>query len=162
MYKSNPAIQEYIKKAINPLEKDQEIKGLDINKGIKSGDVANISKDEFPDLLYKSPFLKEENSRLIQNVHIFIKVWDFLPNINSRLTFFKEGKTISPVYIKDENFLEKISVEKPRLGANDAFLVDLFVNEKFDYDKMFYVPTSYEIVKVHEIILRNEQSSLFE
>ncbi len=161
IYQSNDIISEAFKQEAKILESDEEIKGIAV-RDLKSGtEFISVPRDDFDSLTYKNAYLDVEEKEKVKTAYLGILRWETIPSKGSRWSFIYENRKIHQVNIRDEAFLKRIAEEGIRFGAGDTLFVDLLVKfKKEEYSGMF-LEDKFEVVKVHQIHWRDEQSKMF-
>lgn len=163
IYQGNKIINEALKQDIKVLELDDEIKGIQLTETKSKKVVLSVPRNEFYDLDSDNPYLVDENEEdeKVKSVNVGIFKWETIPKKNSKWSLIYENRIVNQVAIKDEEFLKRILDEKLRFGAGDCLSVDLLVKLKKDEYSGMFLEDKFEVIKVHKIIWRGEQTSLF-
>lgn len=163
IYTGNKIVNEALIQDVKTLDADEEIKGIKLTEK-KSGQVIiDVPREDFSEIDYDNPYLvKEEDSdERIKQVNVGIQKWETVPKKNSKWSLIYENRIINQVVIRDEDFLKRILEEKLRFGAGDSLAVDLLIKLKKDEYSGMFLEDKFEILKVHGIKWRGEQTSLF-
>ena len=162
IYKSNQTASNSIEKNFELLDADPGITGIVINrtdKGQKEN-ILNVPKQEFKDIAKPNSYLSKE---ITDETHLsqvlFIKKPNLYPENNKvwNWELMHKGRDIV-AKITDVDFRIKIN-EGLKVGQGDRLIADLKIFYKWNESYMTYVESGkYEIVKVHTIKGREEQS----
>lgn len=161
IYKNNVIINEAISQAGKILSADDEIDGIEITDRKTGEKVVSVPREKFEDLSARNPYLDEDEKESVKQATIGILKWETIPKKGSKWSFIYENRKINSVSIRDEEFLRSILDNKTRFGAGDCLYVDLLIRLKRDEVSGMYLEDGFEILKVHNVIWRGEQGSLF-
>ncbi|MEX1213318.1 MAG: hypothetical protein WEA36_10775 [Balneolaceae bacterium] len=160
-YNENTTLDEATRKAAEALDRDEEIDGVEISDSESNEPIIDIGRNDFG--ILKQPnknFSEKESVEEIREDQIMhIKRFDYEPQKTTRFSFIYHDRKTNGVTISDEDFLEEVR-QGARFGNGDGLRVRLKV--KKDRDKMadVFVEVGYDILKVYEIIKREQQGDL--
>lgn len=163
IYQKNKIVNEAFNQDIKTLEADEEIKGIQLTEK-KTGEVIiDVPREIFSEIGYENPYFEidENTDEKIKSVNVGILKWETIPKKNSKWSLIYENRVINQVVIRDDDFIRRILDEKLRFGAGDSLAVDLLVKLKKDEYSGMFLEDKFEIIKVHGIRWRGEQTSLF-
>lgn len=164
IYKNNTTINRSMQQNFELLNADSEIEGVSISTEAKTGkkDMLHVERGQFEDLSMHNPYFDKvtmDETHLKQN--LFIKKPNLFPEKNRvwKWDMLHKGRDIS-VKITDKAFAERMN-KGLRVGQGDRLVADLKIEYKYSESFATYIENGrYEIVKVYDVIPRNEQSSM--
>jgi hypothetical protein len=165
IYTDNITVNKSIQQNFELLEKDNEIDGVEIveQSEYQKNPILEINRDDFSALTSKNPYLsRETHDELRLNQSLFIKKANVMPEKNRiwKWEFIHKGRDIS-AKVTDMEFARAIN-EGLRIGQGDRLVADLKVGLKYSEQFATFIESNqFEVVKVHELKPRDEQSSLF-
>lgn len=164
IYKENVTINKSIQQNFELLENDEEIQGVEIKEQGKpdSEKLVDIERSDFKDLSHTNSYLSRETldeTHLRQ--YLFIKEPNLLPEKNKvwRWKFLHKGRDIK-AKVSDKNLARRIN-DGLRVGQGDRLIADLKIQYKYSKTYNTFIESgSYEVVKIHGLMGRDEQTSL--
>ena len=162
LYKSNPTINNALRKNFETLSDDDNVEGfsvLDLNEG---SEILNINRTEFERTASPNPYFETDTRDDFDNEAVLtIKRPDFFPRSDrSKWEFHYQGRTIKAA-IKDDGFNRRIS-EGLRIGKGDRIKVMLRKVMKYDQNWDEYLEHGFEVCQVTGIIPRGDDPTLFQ
>jgi len=161
IYQNNEVINNAFKHNGKALDTDVDIENIIVTDKQSDNVVVRASKDDFENMTTHNPYLDSELKDKTKKVFIGILKWETIPKKGSKWSFVYENRKINQVAIKDDVFLKRILNEKLRFGAGDKLEVDLLIKMKKDEHSGLFLEDKFEVLHVHDIKWRSEQSSLF-
>lgn len=165
IYKNNVTINKSIQQNFEMLEEDDEINGVEIlsRDEDKKEPIMTVARDEFKELAHQNPYLSRDTmEETHKNQNLFIRKANLMPEKDRvwKWEFIHKGRDIS-ANLSDRNFALKIN-DGLRVGQGDRLVADLKIKYKFSEQFNTFIESgSYEVVLVHDLIPRNDQSALF-
>lgn len=163
VYKQNTTINKSIQQNFELLENDPEIEGVEIKEQGKTAEkILDIEKEDFKDLSSTNAYLSKETldeTHLRQN--LFIKEPNLTPQKGRawRWKFIHKGRDIK-AKITDNSLAKQIN-EGLKVGQGDRLIADLKIQFKFSKTYNTFIESgTYEVVKVHGIMGRDEQVAM--
>lgn len=164
IYTQNGAVAKSIQQNFELLKEDQEIQGIQIKEqGTKDEPILKVGREDFSALAETNAYLsKSTMDDVLYDQILFIKKANLQPDKkrNWKWDFFHKNRDITAI-ITDWSFAERIN-DGERIGQGDRLKVDLKIKLKYSSDYATWIEAGhYEVIKVHELIPRPEQSKLF-
>jgi hypothetical protein len=163
VYRHNENLTQSIQKNFEALSNDASVEGITIRPDNNPEPIVNISKQEFDELSKPNPFFdKEQNEEMWVDETVFIKKPNLMPEKGKvwNWELLHKGRDIK-AKITDPRFELQIN-EGLRVAQGDRLIVDLKIFYKWhDRYNTFVESGKYEIIKVHKLIEREEQSKMF-
>ena len=162
IYKDNVTINKSVQQNFEMLQEDDEIEGVEIKVSNASNDILTVEREEFQELAKQNPYLSRttmEEVHLSQN--LFIKKPNLMPEKNKtwKWELIHKGRDISAKVV-DWDFALKIN-EGLKIGQGDRLVADLRIGYKYSEQFGTFVERNfYEVVKVHKLIPRSEQTRI--
>ena len=164
IYKENVTINKSIQQNFELLENDLEIEGVEIiEEGKNSKEkLVDIDRSEFKDLSHTNAYLSRETldeTHLRQN--LFIKEPNLLPQKNRvwNWKFIHKGRDIK-AKVTDLSLAQKIN-DGLKIGQGDRLVADLKIQYKYSKTYNTFIESgTYEVVKVHGIMGREQQTAM--
>ena len=160
IYQKNEPLDTAIRKNIQALDEDEEIEGVEIREKGHVEPRIYLSRKDFPILSCPNGYMAKETKEEISKETLFIKRADHFPKNIARWGFIHHGRPIT-ASITDGTFIAKIN-DGERFGQGDSLEADIKVFYKWDDRFQTYIESGkFEVTKVHRIIRREHQTSLF-
>jgi len=166
IYKDNTSINKAIQQNFELLNADPEIEGVEVAEAdpVKGRvKLVDVPRDQFKELSTPNAYMARDTmDEVHQNQNIYIRKANLMPEKNKvwKWEFIHRGRDIT-AKVTDWNLAERINTGL-RLGQGDRIVADIRIGYKYsDQFATFIESGSYEVVKVHDIIARSEQRSLF-
>jgi hypothetical protein len=153
---NSPTVNEGIRKAFEVVEKDEEIKGINILDETNTS-VMDVKRESFKALSQVSKMQEEKTET--QNVSNAIVSLVRVVFADGVWQFIYDGHKVS-ANIDDSTFKSRVNTGKESFASGDALEVDLTINKVYDESANAYINKSYIITKVHKHIPRPSQSSI--
>lgn len=165
IYKNNVTINKSIQQNFELLNDDSEIGGVEImsREDDSKKPILKVTRDHFKELANANPYLTRDTmDEVHKNQNLFIKKANLMPEKDRvwKWEFLHKGRDIS-ANVTDRTLAVKIN-DGLRVGQGDRLVADLKIKYKFSEQFATFIESgSYEVIKVHELIPRNDQSALF-
>lgn len=159
IYRDNVTVNKAIQQNFELLSNDTEIQGVEIKDEKK--ELVKIPKESFEGLSSHNPYLDRPT---LEEVHarqnLFIKKANVMPDGRVwKWGFIHRGRDIT-ANVKDREFERRIN-EGLRIGQGDRLVADLKIGLKYSEQFATYIERGYyEVVKVHDIIPRSDQTKI--
>ena len=160
--RSNENLRDHISKTFEKIDNDDEVTGIKIMN--EAGDsVTAVDKKDFVNFSKSSVDVITDKledkiqKRLRKNARVRLLKVVFERGYKWQVIF--EGYKIN-ASISDERFILDVESGKLRFANGDSMLCDLRIDQKFNRVASAWMNDTFNIVKVHEVIPRHEQSSL--
>ncbi len=156
IYTTTPSISTGISQNFSALEDDTAVSKFEVSKGGEK--IIEVERVDFSRLAIKEQFDGDNSKKIIEtaaSLHINKIVFD---KSDRKWEFYYKGNKIS-ANISDENFYKAIEGGES-FAKGDQLKVDLQINQVLDESVGAYANQSYQVVKVHEHIKREEPPEL--
>jgi len=164
LYKENTALNKSIQQNFELLENDNEIEGVEIKEQGASPEekILDLDREDFRDLSTINPYLDRETMDEISvRQNLFIKKPNLMPEKNRvwKWQFIHKGRDIT-AKVSDMNLARKIN-SGLKVGQGDRLIADLKINYKFSKAYNTFIQSGkYEVVKIHGLMGREEQTAM--
>lgn len=162
IYKDNITVNKSVQQNFEMLNNDDEIEGVEIKSAIDKKEYLDIDRKDFEDLSKPNPYLNRTHIEEVhKNQNLFIKKPNLMPEKNRvwKWELIHKGRDISAKVV-DWEFATKIN-EGLKIGQGDRLVADLRIGYKYSQQFGTFVERNfYEVVKIHDLIPRSDQTRM--
>jgi hypothetical protein len=156
IYVTEPAISNGISQHFSALNEDPAVSDFAVATSNKEK-IIEVNREDFPRLAIKQQFETENSRTLIESATLYIYKVVF-DKTDRKWEFYYGGNRIS-ASISDDNFFKLVDSGES-FAKGDQLKVDLQINQILDESVGIHVNQSYQVIKVHEHIKRNNPVQL--
>jgi hypothetical protein len=155
IFQNNTVAVDAVEKTFDAIRQDPEITDFKLTTADKE-ELIDIPKSDFERIAEKT--VPEDQQKRIHIEESKLHLLKVAFDKKLKWEFYKMGTKIA-AYIRDENFLERVSGGES-FAKGDLLLAEVQINQVFDETLNTYINKSYEVLRVADHIPRNKQTQM--